>query len=90
MAHYRGYRPSRKGRHQVSLAILGGKTANSSHTSNHGSFYYNQLASVQLLLGDTAAAQSTIEEYFNGIYLGQISANGDQVSLGGLSNSNLV
>lgn len=47
-------------------------------TNNHGSFYYTQLASVQVLLGNITSAQSTIEEYFGGIYLGQIAANGDQ------------
>ncbi|KAI0342368.1 chondroitin AC/alginate lyase [Trametopsis cervina] len=47
-------------------------------TNNHGSFYFNQLASLQLLVNDKSGAQTTIEEYFNGIYLGQIAANGDQ------------
>ncbi|KAI0696536.1 chondroitin AC/alginate lyase [Cytidiella melzeri] len=47
--------------------------------NNHGSFYYNQLASLQLLVNDNISAQSTIEEYFSGIYMGQIAANGDQV-----------
>lgn len=46
--------------------------------NNHGSFYFNQLASLQILVGDTDGAKSTIEEYFNGIYMGQIAANGDQ------------
>lgn len=50
------------------------------HTSNHGSFYYNQLAALQVLAGDNNGAQQTIEEYFSTIYLGQINANGDQVS----------
>lgn len=47
--------------------------------SNHGTFFYDQLAALQLLVDDKAGAQSTIEEYFNGIYLGQIAASGDQV-----------
>lgn len=47
-------------------------------TNNHGSFYFNQLAALQILVGDTAGAKTTIQEYFQGIYLNQISANGDQ------------
>ncbi|KAI0795475.1 chondroitin AC/alginate lyase [Abortiporus biennis] len=47
-------------------------------TNNHGSFYYNQLAALQILIGDNDAAKSTLEKYFTGIYLGQIDANGDQ------------
>lgn len=47
-------------------------------TNNHGSFYFNQLAALQILVGDTAGAKKTIQEYFEGIYLNQISANGDQ------------
>ncbi|CAE6506729.1 unnamed protein product [Rhizoctonia solani] len=46
--------------------------------NNHGSFYFNQLASLQLLVGDTEGTRATINEYFNGIYLDQITANGDQ------------
>ena len=69
--------------------IVNNRTENLLRTSNHGSFYYNQLASVQVLLGDTTGAQKTIEEYFSGIYLGQIAANGDQVSLRDVQLSNL-
>ncbi|CAE6405612.1 unnamed protein product [Rhizoctonia solani] len=47
-------------------------------TNNHGSFYFNQLAALQILIDDTAGAKKTIQEYFEGIYQGQISANGDQ------------
>ncbi|KAG9100714.1 hypothetical protein FS749_013403 [Ceratobasidium sp. UAMH 11750] len=47
-------------------------------TNNHGSYYFNQLASLQLLVGDTAGAKATIEEFFSGIYQNQIAANGDQ------------
>ncbi|TCD62512.1 hypothetical protein EIP91_006786 [Steccherinum ochraceum] len=46
--------------------------------NNHGSFYYNQLASLQILVGDTDGAKNTIQKYFNGIYQGQIAKNGDQ------------
>ncbi len=49
--------------------------------SNHGSFYYNQLAALQILVGDSSGAKATIQKYFAGIYLGQIKANGDQVRL---------
>ncbi|CAE6489063.1 unnamed protein product [Rhizoctonia solani] len=46
--------------------------------NNHGTFYYNQLASLQTLVGDLEGAKATINEYFNGIYQDQIAANGDQ------------
>ena len=49
--------------------------------SNHGTFYYNQLAAMQILVGDTAGAKQTLEEYFTTQYTWQIAANGDQVSL---------
>ncbi len=47
--------------------------------SNHGTFYYNQLAALQILVGDTAGAKQTLEEYFTTQYTWQIVANGDQV-----------
>ncbi|KAI0088285.1 alginate lyase-domain-containing protein [Irpex rosettiformis] len=47
-------------------------------TNNHGSFYFNQLAALQVLVDDKAGAQKTLDEYFDGIYMGQIAANGDQ------------
>jgi len=47
-------------------------------TNNHGSFYYNQLAAIQILLGDTTGAKNTTNEYFSGIYMNQIDANGEQ------------
>ncbi|KAG8713018.1 hypothetical protein FRC11_013561 [Ceratobasidium sp. 423] len=47
-------------------------------TNNHGSFYFNQLASLQVLVGDMEGAKATINDYFNGIYQDQITANGDQ------------
>ncbi|QRW06180.1 alginate lyase [Ceratobasidium sp. AG-Ba] len=46
--------------------------------NNHGSYWFTQAASLQLLVGDTAAAKATIEEFFTGIYQNQIAANGDQ------------
>ncbi|CUA74086.1 hypothetical protein RSOLAG22IIIB_10971 [Rhizoctonia solani] len=47
-------------------------------TNNHGSFYFNQLAALQVFVDDTAGAKKTIQEYFEGIYQNQIDANGDQ------------
>ena len=47
-------------------------------TNNHGSFYFNQLAALQVLVGDNTGAKATIEEFYNGIYQDQIAANGDQ------------
>ncbi|KAK7679627.1 hypothetical protein QCA50_017339 [Cerrena zonata] len=47
-------------------------------TNNHGSFYFNQLAALQILVGDNDGAKQTLDNFFTGIYQGQISANGDQ------------
>ncbi len=47
--------------------------------SNHGTFYYNQLAALQVLVGDTAGAKATLEKYFTTQYMWQIDASGDQV-----------
>jgi len=47
-------------------------------TNNHGTFYFNQLAALQIYVGDQDGANSSIAAYFTGIYLGQIAANGDQ------------
>ncbi|KAJ3476475.1 hypothetical protein NLI96_g11133 [Meripilus lineatus] len=46
--------------------------------NNHGSFYFNQLASLQILSGDKDGAKQTIQKFFTGIYENQIAANGDQ------------
>ncbi|KAI8989056.1 chondroitin AC/alginate lyase [Trametes punicea] len=46
--------------------------------NNHGTFYYNQLAALQILVGDTDGAKQTIEKYFTNQYMSQIAANGDQ------------
>lgn len=48
--------------------------------SNHGSFYYTQLASLQLIAQDRLGANDTILEYFATIFQKQIDASGDQVS----------
>ncbi|QRW05956.1 chondroitin AC/alginate lyase [Ceratobasidium sp. AG-Ba] len=47
-------------------------------TNNHGSFWFNQYAALQILVGDAAGAKATIQEYFSGIYMNQIDAKGDQ------------
>lgn len=47
-------------------------------TNNHGSFYFSQLASIQVLVGDYAGARETLQQFFSGIYLNQITANGEQ------------
>lgn len=50
--------------------------------SNHGSYYYNQLAALQILVNDTAGANATIQKYFSTLYKKQISADGEQVGCG--------
>uniref|UniRef100_A0A8H7XTG2 Alginate lyase domain-containing protein n=1 Tax=Psilocybe cubensis TaxID=181762 RepID=A0A8H7XTG2_PSICU len=46
--------------------------------NNHGSFYYNQLAAMKLIVNDAAGAKAATDDYFKGIYLDQISATGEQ------------
>jgi len=46
--------------------------------SNHGSFFYNQLAALQILVGDLDGAKNTTNTYFTEQYMGQIDANGEQ------------
>ncbi|CAL1709711.1 unnamed protein product [Somion occarium] len=46
--------------------------------NNHGTFYYNQLASLQILVGDKDGAKNTVQTYFNTLYQHQIDANGEQ------------
>ncbi|KAN0114323.1 Alginate lyase domain containing protein [Russula decolorans] len=46
--------------------------------NNHGSYYYNQLAALQILVNDTAGANATIQKYFSTLYKSQISADGEQ------------
>jgi hypothetical protein len=52
-----------------------------SFDSNHGSYYYNQLAALKLIVNDVAGATNVTNTYFSGIYLGQVEANGEQVSI---------
>ncbi|KAF8237583.1 chondroitin AC/alginate lyase [Tricholoma matsutake] len=47
-------------------------------TNNHGTFYYNQLASLKLLLNDTNGARNVTDTYFNTLYKAQINATGEQ------------
>jgi len=46
--------------------------------NNHGSFYFNQLASLQVLVGDTDGAKDTLQKYFSTLFQGQIAGNGEQ------------
>jgi len=46
--------------------------------NNHGSFYYNQLAALQMLVNDTTSASATIQKYFSTLYKNQINATGEQ------------
>jgi len=47
-------------------------------TNNHGSFYYNQLAALKLLLNDNDGARNVTDTYFNTLYMAQIQASGEQ------------
>jgi len=49
--------------------------------SNHGSFYFNQLAALKLIVGDIQGANDVTNAYFDGIYMNQIAVNGEQVSI---------
>ncbi|KAG8692131.1 hypothetical protein FRC09_011432 [Ceratobasidium sp. 395] len=46
--------------------------------NNHASYFYNQLAALQILVGDNEGAKATLQDYFTGVYMNQIDANGDQ------------
>ncbi|CAE6416169.1 hypothetical protein ACGC1H_007208 [Rhizoctonia solani] len=46
--------------------------------NNHGSYFFNQLAALQILVGDLEGAKATVQDYFTGIYMSQIDAKGDQ------------
>jgi hypothetical protein len=48
--------------------------------NNHGTFYFSQLASLKVLVNDLSGAKGVCDEFFNGIYQGQIEATGEQVS----------
>ncbi|TFK69870.1 chondroitin AC/alginate lyase [Pluteus cervinus] len=55
------------------LALQEGWSAN-----NHGTFYYNQLAALKLLVNDPTGAYNATNTYFNNQYLSQIIASGEQ------------
>ena len=59
-------------------------------TSNHGTFYYNQLAALKLLVNDSAGAKNATNTYFNTLFLGQISADGDQVGFCSMEVAHIV
>ncbi|KAJ3518100.1 hypothetical protein NMY22_g13828 [Coprinellus aureogranulatus] len=46
--------------------------------NNHGSFYYNQLAALKLLVNDNAGAVNVTRTYFAKQFLSQIAADGEQ------------
>ncbi|KAG6915941.1 hypothetical protein DXG01_009207 [Tephrocybe rancida] len=47
-------------------------------TNNHGSFWYNQVAALKLLVGDKAGALAVTNTFFTKQYMSQITANGEQ------------
>ncbi|KAF9473986.1 chondroitin AC/alginate lyase [Pholiota conissans] len=47
-------------------------------TNNHGTFYYNQLAALKVLVNDNAGAKNATNTYFNTLYMNQITASGEQ------------
>ncbi|KAL0945911.1 hypothetical protein HGRIS_012194 [Hohenbuehelia grisea] len=46
--------------------------------NNHGTFYYNQLAALYLLVDDHDGARNVTDTYFRQQYMTQIEANGEQ------------
>ncbi|KAJ7630239.1 chondroitin AC/alginate lyase [Roridomyces roridus] len=46
--------------------------------NNHGSFCFNQLTALKLLVNDVPGAVNSSQKYFEGIYKGQINKTGDQ------------
>ena len=47
--------------------------------SNHGTYMHNQVASLQILVGDRDGAIDTLNHYFSNQYLDQIDGTGEQV-----------
>ncbi|WVQ81559.1 hypothetical protein IAT38_003683 [Cryptococcus sp. DSM 104549] len=47
--------------------------------NNHGTFYYNQIASLYAFLGQPDRARANLEEFYSGIFLDQIHADGDEI-----------
>ena len=52
---------------------------NRSRRSNHGTFCFNQLSALQVMVGDANGAKNSLSTFFKGAYMKQIDANGDQV-----------
>ena len=50
-------------------------------SSNHATFFYNQLASLYIVVDNMQNATKAINQYFSQQYLSQIQASGEQVSL---------
>ena len=46
--------------------------------SNHATFYYNQVASLQMLSGNDDAARTALQQYFSGAFQDQIDISGEQ------------
>ena len=46
--------------------------------SNHVSFYYNQIAALQMYTGDTKSALASLKSYFSNQFQDQIAASGEQ------------
>ncbi|KAJ7130403.1 alginate lyase-domain-containing protein [Mycena epipterygia] len=46
--------------------------------NNHGSFCFNQLAALKLLVNDVPGSVNVSNTFFHGIYQGQINSTGDQ------------
>jgi hypothetical protein len=46
--------------------------------NNHGTFCYNQLSALQVMVGNSTGAKMSLSAFFTGAYMKQISANGDQ------------
>ncbi|KAG6847089.1 hypothetical protein H0H93_010246 [Arthromyces matolae] len=47
-------------------------------TNNHGTFWYNQVAALKILVGDTTGALNVTNTYFAAQYMSQITADGEQ------------
>ncbi|THH06681.1 hypothetical protein EW146_g9539 [Bondarzewia mesenterica] len=46
--------------------------------NNHGTFYFNQLAALKILVGDVGGARNVTQTYFDTLFMNQIDANGEQ------------
>ncbi|KAF7982785.1 hypothetical protein HWV62_25691 [Athelia sp. TMB] len=48
-------------------------------SNNHGTFFYNQLASLYIIVNDKTSASNSLKTYFSTLYKAQIEASGEQV-----------